>query len=47
MPKYTEHISLVKPDQDERYDISVLNTNMDLIDSTLSSIDKENENQKK
>lgn len=47
MPSYTEHVSLVKPNSTEKYNISVANMNMDLIDSTLSRIDKKDENQDK
>lgn len=45
MPTYTEHVALVKPNSTEKYDISVANMNMDLIDSALNRIDKKNENQ--
>lgn len=45
MPSYTEHVALVKPVSTEKYDISVTNMNMDLIDSALNRIDKKNENQ--
>lgn len=45
MPTYTEHVSLIKPNSTEKYDISVVNMNMDLIDSALNKIDKKDENQ--
>lgn len=45
MAEYTEHVSLAKPLSTEKYDISVTNTNMDLIDSALSRIDTKNEEQ--
>lgn len=45
MATYTEHVSLVKPLSTEKYDISVTNTNMDLIDSALNRIDTKNEEQ--
>ena len=42
---YTSTYSFQKPISDEKYNIEVFNTNMDLIDSVLNRIEKKNESQ--
>lgn len=42
---YSSTYSFQKPISDEKYNIGVFNTNMDLIDSVLNRVEKKNENQ--
>ncbi len=42
---YSSIYSFQKPISEEKYNIGVFNTNMDLIDSVLNRIEKKNESQ--
>lgn len=42
---YSSTYSFQKPISDEKYNIGVFNTNMDLVDSVLNRVEKKNENQ--